>query len=120
LNRLRQLRNVAKSEGLIDMGRKGYVETWKSAANQFERLQIKHEAGKAVGLESGSLRPRFDYRIGPGKYWDPFSGATGPKGALSHIPLEAPFPSGASAGVGAVTGGAAGAGRSGSKECGCK
>ena len=120
LNRLRQLRNVAKSEGLVDMGRKGYVETWKGAANQFERLKIKHAAGKSAGLESGSSRPRFEYRIGQGSFWDPFTGATGPRGTLSHIPLQAPFPSGASAGAGTVTGGAAGASRSGSKDCGCK
>jgi RHS repeat-associated protein len=119
LNRIRQLRNVAKSKGLTNLGRTGYTETWQNAANTIERLNIKFGAAKNAGLQPGSYRPRFDYRIGPGTFWDPFTGATGPKGALSHIPLEPPLSAGAAAGAGAATGGAGGAARAG-KDCGCK
>lgn len=118
LSRANQLRNIAKSRGLTLQP--GNVETWgKSASNALERLKIKPEVAKnATG--PGSQYPRFEYRIGQGTFWDPFTGATGPKGALSHIPLEPPLPPGANAGAGAITGGAAGAARSGGKDCGCK
>lgn len=120
LNRIRQLRNIAKSRGLSNAGTKGYTETWKNGVNALERLEIKHSAGTSAGLQPGSLRPRFGYRVGQGTYWDPFTGATGPKGALSHIPLEPALSPGAAAGAGAVTGAGGGAARSGNKDCGCK
>jgi RHS repeat-associated protein len=85
--RLTRLRSIARSRGLQYGGRKGYVETWK-AKSGFERLNIKHQAATNPNVLAGSKVPRFDYRIDAGKFWDPFTGATGPKGALSHVPLE--------------------------------
>jgi uncharacterized protein RhaS with RHS repeats len=114
LYRIAKLRNIAKARGLSNAGQKGYVETWKNGSNQFERLNIKFEAGKSPNLQAGSKVPRFDYRVDAGKYWNPFTGETGPAGALSHVPLE-PFIPGVSAAVGA----AAGAAMSGSP-CDCK
>ncbi len=115
LYRISKLRRLAKSRGLAQQAKKGYTETWK-AAQGLEKLNIKHQAAKSAGLQKGSYRPRFDYRIDAGKYWDPFTGHTGPKGALSHVPLS-PLGPGGAAGVGAGAGAAGGAARGGCDDC---
>lgn len=108
LRRISELRSIAQSRGLQNVGQKGYTETWKDAAGGLERLQIKHQAGTAPGLQAGSQQPRFGYRIDAGKYWDPFTGRVGPgpKSALGHVPLEPLLP-----GTSAAVGGAAVFGR---------
>jgi len=118
LYRIAKLRNIARSRGLTNVGRRGYVETWKGGRNLLERLNIKHGAARSPGLQSGSRVPRYDYRIDAGKYWDPFTGAVGPAGALSHVPLEPFIPVPA-----AVAGGLAGASGSAvdsAGSCGCE
>ena len=83
------------------------------AGQNGERLNIKHEAASSPGLQQGSYQPRFDYRLRPGtndskaEFWDPFTGRIGPKGDLSHVPLEPPL-SGVAAGAAGATGGALG------------
>lgn len=39
------------------------------------------------GLEAGSSVPRFDARLEPGNYVNPFTGQTGGKIIGTHIPL---------------------------------
>jgi hypothetical protein len=73
LYRISKLRSIANSRGLQNMGKKGYTETWKNGSNSLEKLDIKFQAGKSPGLQAGSKVPRFSYRIGAGKFWDPFS-----------------------------------------------
>ncbi len=104
LYRIAKLKSIARSRGLQNLGRKGYAETWKDGTKLLERLNIKYKAAKSPNVLSGSKVPRFDYRIDAGKYWDPFTGHVGPKGALSHIPLE-PISKGISA-LGGVGGAA--------------
>ncbi|MGQ3055188.1 MAG: RHS repeat-associated core domain-containing protein [Roseateles sp.] len=108
LYRILKLRSIANSRGLQNVGQKGYTETWKNGPNALEKLDIKFEAGKSAGLQAGSKVPRFSYRIDAGKFWDPFTGQMGPKGALSHVPLEPFFGggSGAAGAAAAVLGGA--------------
>lgn len=102
LYRIVRPRSIARSRGLTKKaGQKGYMETLKGGSNALERLNIKHQAAKSPGIGSGSKVPRYDYRVDAGRYWDPFSGKTGPSGALSHVPLELFIPAG-------VTGGAVG------------
>lgn len=103
LYRVAKLRSIAGSRGLQNAGKKGYVETWKGGTNALEKLEIKFEAGKSANLQAGSKVPRFSYRTDAGTYWDPFTGRTGPKGALSHVPLEPTIP-GRAAAAGAVGG----------------
>jgi RHS repeat-associated protein len=105
LRRIAKLRNIASSRGLQNLGRAGYTETWGGGSNSLEKLAIKFEGGKSPNLQAGSRVPRFSYRVDAGKYWDPFTRQTGPKGALSHVPLE-PFNPGGSAASGAAAGGA--------------
>jgi len=104
LYRIAKLRSIANSRGLENVGQKGYTETWKNGKNTLEKLDIKHEAGKSAELQAGSKVPRFSYRIDAGKFWNPFTNEVGPKGALSHIPLEPVIPLAAAA-SGAVAGG---------------
>jgi hypothetical protein len=108
LRRISKLRDIAESRGLKNMGRKGYTETWKDLERGVERLEIKFEPGKSPGLQSGSRVPRFEYRVetSPSKFWDPFTGQTGPAGPLSHVPLE-PFNPWGSGAAGGVAGGVA-------------
>jgi hypothetical protein len=113
LYRIAKLRSIAKSRGLQNAGQKGYVETWKNGSNPMEKLDIKFEAGKAPGLQPGSSVPRSSYRVEAGKFWDPFTGQFGPKGPLSHVPLE-PFIPGGAAAAGAAAGAASRA------ACGCE
>ncbi len=119
--RIQKLRQIAKSRGLSNKPGHGYTETWESG---IERLHIKHEAAKNSGLQPDSYRPRFDYRTGPGQYWDPFTGriGPGPKSALGHVPLEPPLSPSASAGVGMITGplGTAARAGCGSNSSNCK
>ena len=105
LSRIAKLRSIANARGLENIGQKGYVETWRNATNNLEKLDIKLEAGKSAALQAGSKVPRFSYRVDAGKFWDPFTGQMGPKGALSHVPLE-PFNPIVAAATGAVAGGA--------------
>lgn len=112
LYRIAKLRSIASSRGLQNLGKKGYTETWKNGSNALEKLDIKFEAGKSPGLQAGSKVPRFSYRVDAGKFWDPFTGQMGPKGSLSHVPLE-PFIPGEAGVAGGVAGGAAEA------ACGC-
>ena len=114
LYRIAKLRSIANARGLENVGQKGYTETWKNGTNALEKLDIKFEAGTSSNLQAGSLVPRFSYRVDAGKFWDPFTGQMGPKGALSHVPLEPfnPFGAGVS---GALAGGAAEA----VSACGC-
>jgi uncharacterized protein RhaS with RHS repeats len=110
LNRLRQLRNVARERGLQNVGTKNTIETWRSSG--LERLKIKHSpSANATG--PGSRVPRAEYRINAGLFLDPFSGAIGRAGAVSHIPLEPAIP-GVSAAVGATAGAAT------PTSCGCQ
>lgn len=111
--RISKLRSIAKSRGLNNLGRQGYTETWGGGKNGLERLNIKFEGGKSAGLHPNSKVPRFDYRVDAGKYWDPFAGKTGPKGALSHVPLEPQLSPGTNAGAGAAAGAGAQATQSG-------
>lgn len=66
-------------------------EVWgvRNADDTFSwRLKIKPEASTRPGLESGSQMPRFDARLGPSEYVNPFTGATGGRGIGTHLPLE--------------------------------
>ncbi len=112
LYRIAKLRNIANARGLQNVGRSGYTETWKNGGNALERLKIKFEAGKSPGLSAGSRVPRFEYRVNNGTFWNPFTGQIGPKGAVSHVPLE-PFSPGRAGMAGAVSGAARAL-------CGCK
>lgn len=112
LYRIAKLRSIANARGLQNVGQKGYTETWKNGSNALEKLDIKFEAGKSANLQAGSKVPRFSYRVDAGKFWDPFTGQMGPKGGLSHVPLEPFIPVGAGV-SGAVAGGAMEA------TCGC-
>jgi hypothetical protein len=40
------------------------------------------------GLQPGSNVPRFDARLEPGRYINPFTGGVGGKGVGTHLPLE--------------------------------
>jgi RHS repeat-associated protein len=115
LYRVAKLRQLARSRGLSSAGPKGRadIETWTGGGNPLERLKLKPKPGTQPGLEPGSTVPRFEWRTGPGEYWDPFTGRTGGSGALSHIPLE-PFSPGLSSSVGAAVGAATPA-----TSCGC-
>jgi RHS repeat-associated protein len=113
LHRLSKLRSIARARGLENVGKKGSVETWKSPSS-YERLDIKHKAGTAPELQPGSKVPRFAYKTDAGRFSDPFTGRAGPKGALSHVPLE-PVDVYRSA----VTGGMAGATTQALTGCGC-
>lgn len=66
-------------------------EVWgvRDADGSFSwRLKLKPEASTRPGLEAGSKVPRFDARIGPGEYVNPFTGELGGRGAGTHLPLE--------------------------------
>jgi RHS repeat-associated protein len=115
LRRIAALQKTAKSRGLQNAGQKGYTETWKNGQNPLERLDIKYDGAKSSGLQSGSYVPRFSYRVDAGRYWDPFTGKFGPKGDLSHVPLE-PFIPGPAGAAGA----AAGAASEAAAGCGCE
>ncbi len=120
--RVLSLRNLAKARNLEAATVKGGYETFKSAAGGAERLVIKHVAGTSPGLQAGSLVPRFEYRIANGVFKDPFTGAVGPKGALSHVPLEPLLPRGAYGLAGLATGSIDSAARAAdnSAACGCR
>ncbi len=93
LYRVAKLRWLADTRYLNNAGRKGYTETWGGGLfNDIERLKIKFNAGTSPNLQAGSRVPRFEYRIDHGKFWDPFTNTVGPKGALSHVPLEPTMP----------------------------
>lgn len=110
LNRITHLRKLANERGLQNQGTKNTIETW---AGNGEKLKIKHSPSRrAPG--PGSRVPRFEYKTGAGRYWDPFTGATGRAGNLSHVPLE-PFTPRASA----LSGGIGAAATPTSTECTC-
>ncbi len=102
LYRIARLRQLAKARGLVNLGQKGYVETWRKAGS-LERLAIKYDPAKSPNVMVGSKVPRFEYRIDAGKYWDPYTGRVGAKGAISHVPLE-PFTPNSSLSIGAAIG----------------
>ena len=124
LNRIRKLRELARQRGMQSTGRRGYTESYRGANG--ERLNIKHRGASSSGLQQGSYRPRFDYRTRPGtntspaQYTDPFTGKTGPKGDLSHIPLEPQLSSSKAATAGAASGALGEGGESVLSDCGCQ
>jgi RHS repeat-associated protein len=124
LNRIRKLRELAQQRGMQSTGRRGYTESYRGPNG--ERLNIKHRGASSPGLQQGSYRPRFDYRTRPGtsnspaQYRDPFTGRTGPKGDLSHVPLEPPLGNAAAGAAGAAGGAASEAGENAVSECECQ
>jgi uncharacterized protein RhaS with RHS repeats len=109
LYRIARLRSLARARGLENQGTRNTIETW--VGRGFERLKIKH-GPSANATDAGSRVARAEYRIDAGLYLDPFTGATGRAGPISHLPLE-PFVPGQSAAVGAVAGAAT------PTSCGC-
>lgn len=89
-NNVRILRGWAKSKGWTCYSNKGGPEKWGSIQNgNFQwNLLIKPEGSFRQGLEAGSRIPRFDARLEPGRYINPFSGQTGKKEIGTHIPLD--------------------------------
>lgn len=100
--RLYKLRRIARAEGMVNKGLKGYVETWVHPSDALKKLDIKLAPAVSPNVQAGSKVPRFSFRIDAGVFRDPFTGAVGPKGALSHVPLEPPLSPGAAAAAGGV------------------
>ncbi len=93
-NNIRILRGWAKSKGWEKFpSTNGAPEkwgTWKNGIPEWN-LRIKPEPGFRPELELGSMRPRFDARLGnqpPYEYINPFTGTLGSKNIGTHIPLE--------------------------------
>ncbi|HRO76938.1 MAG TPA: RHS repeat-associated core domain-containing protein, partial [Crocinitomicaceae bacterium] len=87
---VRILQNWAKSKGYVKGPNTGGPQTWgvyDDAGNFSWRLKIKAEGSLRPGLEAGSQVPRFDARLSPGNYVNPFTGKTGGKNIGTHIPL---------------------------------
>lgn len=87
---VRVLRNWANSKGWVQRAGDG-PEIWgvRNADGSFSwRLKIKPEASMRPGLEADSKVPRFDARLGPGEYVNPFTGELGGRSVGTHIPLE--------------------------------
>lgn len=87
---VRVLRNWANSKGWVRQAGDG-PEVWgvRNTDGSFSwRLKLKPEASTRPGLEAGSKVPRFDARLGPGEYVNPFTGEVGGRAAGTHIPLE--------------------------------
>ena len=87
---VRVLRNWAKSKGWVRQPGTG-PEVWgvREADGSFSwRLKIKPQPSMRPGLEAGSQQPRFDARLGPGQYINPFTGEIGGRSVGTHLPLE--------------------------------
>jgi hypothetical protein len=87
---VRTLQNWAKSKGFVKGPNTGGPQVWgvyDDAGNFSWRLKIKAEGSMRSGLEAGSQVPRFDARLAPGKYVNPFTGQTGGKTIGTHLPL---------------------------------
>lgn len=85
---IRSLRKWAKSRGYVkspNMGDGPEVWGMKKLDGGFDwRLKIKPEPSPRV---PGSNMPRFDARIGPGQYINPFTGEIGGRSIGTHISL---------------------------------
>jgi len=87
---VRTLQNWAKSKGFVKGPNTGGPQVWgvfDDAGNFSWRLKIKAQGSTRSGLGAGSQVPRFDARLGPGKYVNPFTGQTGGKAVGTHLPL---------------------------------
>jgi len=90
---LSRLRQWASENGWV-RGPGSGPETYgvTNDAGQFEwRLKIKLEPSLRPGLQSGSAVPRFDARLAPGRYINPFTGEVGGRSVGTHIPLDFGF-----------------------------
>ena len=89
----RVLRGWAASKGRVQRGGSG-PEVWGELdeAGKFTwRLKLKFEGSLRPGLEAGSAVPRFDARLGPGQYVNPFTGEVGRRSVGTHLPLNWPW-----------------------------
>ena len=84
------LRGWAQDNGWVQKAGDG-PETWgtPSADGGIDwNLIIKQQGSTRSGLAPGSGRPRFDARLGPGDYVNPFTGEMGGRSVGTHLPLD--------------------------------
>lgn len=112
LRELSKLRALAKERGLVQNKITPQIEDYINPTNPIERLKIK----LAPSLNApGSLSQgtRVEYRVAPGTFQNPFTGAMGKTAEYSHVPFGVPST------AGMLAGGAAG-GALGQGFCSCR
>jgi len=86
-----KLRKWAEESNYKKKENNGGPEVWGVYDNEGNfswRLKIKPESSNREGLGKGSAKPRFDARVGEGRYYNPLTGEHGGRAIGTHIDLE--------------------------------